>query len=118
MSLRSQQAVDALTVFARSDDFGETVTYYPEGLLYDPRPLTVLVSRNQPTAIPTDEGGFLMVDAVIRIPRGSGPGQLAAVALRRDLVDVILVEGEEPVRCRIPRKVDSDPSMWVLEATR
>jgi hypothetical protein len=117
MTLRDLLAADAAAIFG-TGDLSEVVTYYPGGLLYDPRLIGCTVLRNQPSAIPTDEGGFLMVDAVLHIPRGTGAGKLEAVELRRDLVDVVIEDGQPAARCRVTRVVESDPGMWVLEATR
>lgn len=115
MTLQDLLQSDAAALVSTSD-MGETVTYYPGGHLYDPREIAVLIRRDPDVvSLALGEADVLGRGALLRIPRGEDSGKLEEVQKGADLVDVPLLRGAEPTRCRVLRIVSTQhPGFWVV----
>ncbi len=94
----------------------EAIVYYPLGNLGAPVNIRALVNRS-PREVDAGEIYGQTVDLLIANDATVG---VTAVAPKKDLVDVVMVEGEAPARARVVELIadGSSPAHWHVVAVR
>lgn len=120
MGLRDVIRDDAVTVFANADEHGEPITYYPEGRLFDPRPMHAVVTREQPEPVGADQGRSNKVEFTIQIPNDpANENGVKEIRPSEDLVDCPVIErGDDVKRWRVLEVLSQDPGMWTLRVAQ
>ncbi len=119
VDLKAQMVTDAEDTFANGDEFAEEIFYYPAGDTGDKRTFDAIVDRrDEVELLGLEEGDVLTLEAVIEIPNTTDNAKGLAGDDTPDpgvdLVDVVLRPGDAKTRCRVIRKISSDPGMHVV----
>lgn len=109
MTLRDMMARHARTTMVRADHFGESVTFH--GRLGDVVTFLAVVDRKQLETM----GNSAVRAADVFIPRHATAGVEQIVD--GDELEVALVEGGTPVRCRIAEVLSADPGGFLVRVT-
>lgn len=117
MSLADQIAADAASVFLNSDDFAETVTYYPHrfhtGAVRDPREIRAIVTRNQVQTNGPDEQ--IAPEFEVRVANNSTTGISSdELDTGGDQIGLAVRIGDTPTRRSVQYLVEHDEGMLVL----
>lgn len=113
-TFKAQIAEDALAL-ANPDEFGEDITYYPGGVLTDPRTVRAVVFRGEIAPRVEDE---LIQSATLRLYVPNHPQHGITAHTGADLADVAVRIGDAPQTVRVVRVIAADEGMWHLEAVR
>jgi hypothetical protein len=119
MTLRSQLATDAVSVFCNADDFAESVTYYPHRYYGDAsraaRTINAVVVRESITVLGED-GDTVLPVWEIHVANSSTSGiSSEELDLGGDQISLPPRDGETAARKTIVRLTSHDPGMLVLE---
>lgn len=119
MTLRDQIETDATTVFLSSNDFAETVTYYPYNfsgqVTRSSRSILAVVIRN--TAQTFDQDGEHAIPSFeVHVANDSTTGISSdEIDVGRDQIEMAVREGQTATKRTITRLQEHDNGMLVLE---
>jgi hypothetical protein len=107
MSLRSQILNDASSLFFNTDDFAETVTYYPDGDLEAGREIAAIIDRDIQSIDPVENVlGFV---TMVRVYDDSTRGISATeINTHRDKLGIAMRVGESQRVRQITRVVSTE----------
>jgi len=107
-------AKDMDSVFGNSSEFGEQITYYPDGNLGNPKLVQAIVVRGPVVALQTAAGEATALQATIRISDDATLG-IATVNKGKDKA-LVKVQKDDDVGTvvRVVEIVEQQPGVWVL----
>ena len=119
MTLRDQLETDATTVFLSSNDFAETVTYYPHNfagqVARSSRSILAVVVRTTPVVFDQD-GEHAIPTFEVHVANSSTSGISSdEIDVGRDQIGMAVREGVTAKRRTITRMQEHDNGMLVLE---
>lgn len=118
MSLRDEIAADAVRVFCNTDDFAETVTYYPHRFGADtyrePRAIVAVVFRESFQSLPEDEtvAPMFMVHVANSAATGISSDE---IDIGGDQIEFPPRDGQSAQRRTVTRILTQDHGMMELE---
>lgn len=120
MTLRSQINTDAATIFCNTDEFAETVTYYPHqyygDTARDPRTISAVVFRQSATVINEDGGEVVRYIYEVHVANDSDVGIASdELDLGGDQIELPPRDGKDAERKAVTRLMFQDNGMLVLE---
>ena len=114
MAIKDMIATDMAAVFGNSSEFGEQITYYPDGDIRSPKLIQAVVVRGPVVSMQTSEADTLVLQATIRIADDATDG----IATINKGVDKALVklqkDDSSATTVRIIEIVEQQPGYWVL----
>lgn len=119
MTLKSQLSTDAISVFCNTDDFAETVTYYPHRYYNDTlranRSIKAVVLRESITVL-SEDGDTVAPVWQVHVANDSTTGiNSNELDIGGDQIGFPPREGETAERRTITRLMEHDTGMLVLE---
>lgn len=119
MTLRTQIATDAATVFLQTDDFAETITYHPfkyrSDTLRADRSIAAVVIRHQVSPLPGDDG-TVAVPYEVHVANSTTLGiNSDEIDKGKDALSFPPRDGKTAVRHTITDIIFQDHGMLVLE---
>lgn len=113
MTLHDIIKADAVNVFANSNDFAESVVYYP--YLGEPRTIDVVIERQQVQLNPED-GDTLTPVFLVHVANNATEGiSSEELNVGGDTMEIAVRVGETPTMRRVIRLLGHDEGMLDLE---
>lgn len=119
MTLKDQLATDAISVFCNTDDFAETVTYYPHRYYNETaraaREIKAVVLRESITVL-AEDGDTVAPVWQVHVANNATTGiSSEELDIGGDQISLPPREGDTAERRTITRLMEHDPGMLVLE---